>query len=785
MSQVYIHHKITKYIIIILIYIYCHDCNSVVGGVVDKTQRVNTITTNIAPTVLQYPFLHLITKNNSYISHKFTLKGVIKYEHDYRLLDDLLLCVVEKHINFQCISTDDNPIFDIQFDYRDLNSTMDEIEINISLQLCKSNMVYANGDRVRWCHAQHSVYLDTKTIHLVLLNKNNINIEEYNGEGSKRLAMLSFNPTDDSTFSYSNCTGSVYGGNSSTCDSAEILQQLQTVAIFHFNYGLNVAYLSNISLNPRLPTIIRMHSVWNRGIDQHTWTSSDERSGSDSEHCAQYCNNRQKGETEYKEASAYTRSCRCILNDEVKRILDTQTNSGFYTNDPMRCGWRFQEVSGYDESNSKGYVYMDGWTMLFSPAYANNIFHSAQVLLNLLHLKVAPELMQGGNGLEPSKLKRIMLPTVSKYGDTAWAHELLITLSHIYNIEIHDATIGLSFHDIDVYFQSNTATNGEGLIMYMQEDVELLERNNPGLQHVYFEHVIIGGQMELASPFFVTSQESDLFRYFNEYYYNTRASYTTNDRVEHVPNTVTSNDPLQVTILLRSKNRRILNIQHVVEMLLATGLISQNRFRSDFESDTDPLVECITTPCDLKIVYFEHMSVTQQIHILHATDVLITPHGAGITNGLLYLRPHSVIIEIMTSPWYEYGYQPTALVIPIQYYVLPITRKVAHITASELEALHAKNYHNSSSINLGFAINCSPYPLECDHTKLLIHRRSLECYGIRFCDAYIDVHGLEVLIWQASHSIRFMKRRVYQQRLGNLPTDNKHLFYKKAYMDPL
>ena len=53
---------------------------------------------------------------------------------------------------------------------------------------------------------------------------------------------------------------------------------------------------------------------------------------------------------------------------------------------------------------------------------------------------------------------------------------------------------------------------------------------------------------------------------------------------------------------------------------------------------------------------------------MRETDVLIAPHGAALTN-LLFLPKHSAAVELLTSPWYEPGYQPTALVFAVHYQV--------------------------------------------------------------------------------------------------------------------
>ena len=52
----------------------------------------------------------------------------------------------------------------------------------------------------------------------------------------------------------------------------------------------------------------------------------------------------------------------------------------------------------------------------------------------------------------------------------------------------------------------------------------------------------------------------------------------------------------------------------------------------------------------------------------------------------------------------------------------------------------------------------SIFTQECLETDLLVRRRELNCYGIRGCDAVIDVAALEVIFWQAAQAVRIMKR---------------------------
>ena len=132
---------------------------------------------------------------------------------------------------------------------------------------------------------------------------------------------------------------------------------------------------------------------------------------------------------------------------------------------------------------------------------------------------------------------------------------------------------------------------------------------------------------------------------------------------------------------------------------------------------------------------------------------------------------HSAVIEVMTSPWYEPGYQATALICDLHYTTVP------HVQ-SQLESVR----------------DCI-FPQKCLETDLIVERRSLECYGMRQCGSNVDLNALEIAVWHASQSVRLLKREIdavrtrdeYDRDSHTFGDDagsfdiSSHSFYKKAY----
>jgi hypothetical protein len=68
----------------------------------------------------------------------------------------------------------------------------------------------------------------------------------------------------------------------------------------------------------------------------------------------------------------------------------------------------------------------------------------------------------------------------------------------------------------------------------------------------------------------------------------------------------------------------------------------------------------------------------------------------------------------------------------------------------------------------------------------LVRRRDLLCYGIRSCNAVIDVGALEILLWQAAQAVRIRKRRLAKIRTISATKHAGQIhFYRKSYDFPL
>ena len=77
----------------------------------------------------------------------------------------------------------------------------------------------------------------------------------------------------------------------------------------------------------------------------------------------------------------------------------------------------------------------------------------------------------------------------------------------------------------------------------------------------------------------------------------------------------------------------------------------------------------------LRVVHFENMTFEDQVSSLRATNVLISMHGAGLSN-IIFLQPGSTVIEILhpllKAPFYRFlslyasvNYIPIRDVIPL------------------------------------------------------------------------------------------------------------------------
>jgi hypothetical protein len=147
----------------------------------------------------------------------------------------------------------------------------------------------------------------------------------------------------------------------------------------------------------------------------------------------------------------------------------------------------------------------------------------------------------------------------------------------------------------------------------------------------------------------------------------------------------------------------------------------------------------------------------------------------------------------MSSPWYEPGYQPTALTCDMHYTTVTQTNLDNVVDCSVPEdCLKADIGPHEQANN----------PANNTDYSLLVERRSLHCYGLRQCGVKVDIGALETAVWQASQSVRILKRNMEGCRqaafsvvdcasasdfLGVPATDGqcydelRDRFYKKSY----
>jgi len=415
-----------------------------------------------------------------------------------------------------------------------------------------------------------------------------------------------------------------------------------------------------------------------------------------------------------------------VIPSDVREHL-AHSYSGFTGLDPTQVGWIFEERKISDiivdgTSPSMHVQWVPDTSLFMSAAHPFNIFHSAQIASGLLHAVYYH--MSNIDDIHLTQyqwvqeIRRIILPTVFR-DDLAW-------------------TLGFMkiAHDAVKAATGRGHGQGQGVYTHLKEDLDtFFTKAEKEHSFVCFEKVVIVGAQELSTPFLTSDSEASLFRSSvddvlaltpsstQKATFSTHGNY--NDKGDDYfllqSKNLGPNNGVRVTILLRERSRRILNLPSILMRLRKTGVVDESWL-------------------DNHILFFDQISFRSQVSIMHNTDVFIAPHGSGLQN-LMFLRGKSAVIELFTSPWYEPGYQPTAVGMGLHYYVVPITR-------------------------LDMVRNCE-ISHDCLSSELLVSRRSLECLSIRTCDALIDVDALEVSFWLATQAVRITKRDLLQWRYGD------------------
>jgi capsular polysaccharide biosynthesis protein len=70
-----------------------------------------------------------------------------------------------------------------------------------------------------------------------------------------------------------------------------------------------------------------------------------------------------------------------------------------------------------------------------------------------------------------------------------------------------------------------------------------------------------------------------------------------------------------------------------------------------------------------EIVYFEKMSVREQANCMAKAEVVIAPHGSGLTN-LIFCQPGTKVIEILSPSWLNACYWMLSQTCQLDYFCL-------------------------------------------------------------------------------------------------------------------
>lgn len=422
-----------------------------------------------------------------------------------------------------------------------------------------------------------------------------------------------------------------------------------------------------------------------------------------------------------------------ILSSELRSFLD-QSFSGFYF---KYHPWLYREIniaraefSSQDQYDLGTNLSPEIWTppwfresgIMAVPAYGRSIFHAAQTLLSMVRIASwwlneyhDDDVANSSTQKLDKEISELLLSS---------GHSLAFLFPQFYEKDYEWTLSLLSL--VCQYFLSNSVHSDITPEIYLHEGLQAVfeaQKSRSGSSITCFRQLALVGTLELSLPFLPSVKQANHFRdYLYQSFHIPNDSITDSKSNSGSPSTTATkcqspNHRLRVTWLLRPENRWILNIKSIMLMLKTTGLVDMEWLSDHIQS-------------------FDSLSFHNQVLLMSQTDILIAPHGAALTN-LIFLQPHSAVIEIFTSPWYEIGYLPTALMFSIPYFILPYTQaKIQDVD------------------------RCS-FPSFCLETPLLVQRRSLSCYGIRQCNAVIDSQALEVLVWQASQHVRILKRRMY------------------------
>ena len=107
--------------------------------------------------------------------------------------------------------------------------------------------------------------------------------------------------------------------------------------------------------------------------------------------------------------------------------------------------------------------------------------------------------------------------------------------------------------------------------------------------------------------------------------------------------TLSRSDIYQLRLVQRTGRRRFLHDNEIVKMI-------NRKFRDNVSAK----------------IFYTNCSLAEQIHIFADADLIMTPHGAGQTN-ILFMRPHTVLMEAFAPYFYKCSFMNLANIIRIHY----------------------------------------------------------------------------------------------------------------------
>lgn len=496
----------------------------------------------------------------------------------------------------------------------------------------------------------------------------------------------------------------------------------------------------------------------------------------------------------------------CLFNQNSILLFPNQSNFPSITNlnslipkEMMNSFYRNWKIYDYDPlifSNISNVPFLPRTTLATAPPDNYSTIHLVQTILPLIHYIRHPSNYKWIQEIIESNFPTLFLFPTMKNDEFQWnLHFISLIkdfLQHHINLLHPSSNFTMNSHElqrIKVLLQDDIID----LISNQRQSYRYNINSNPNNNHnnnnnnngnlLCFEKLILILPVHISTPYLSHSIEADAIRRYsydwidhkiqiNQSYFDPIVSNRKevnsidcdisinylNTSKDHVNTTqiikncydsdesnLTPNHSLRVTLISRSHNRRIVNINNLIEFILTSNVIDEKWFLTSGGGSS-------------KGVFLETYSFKKQIQLLKLTDILIYTHGAVMCN-ILFLKKYSGVIEILTSPWYHSMIYGTSLIMNLYYNLLPQT-------------------------NINSIVNCNLPGIETCFNDMILLRGGYNCLELRQCDVIVDIDSFIILFHQTSHNVRFIKRNIEYSRIHNINNlQPYHLGHKRKLDD--